>query len=317
MTSSAQESSRGGTRIRPLGQTLATRRSFIRQGTVVVFAYGSLSSFLAACARDTGAEGPEGTLARAQTQGFIRIAFANEPPYAQISSDGVSVTGAAPDVARAVMVELGVAEVAGVVTDWSAMIPALQAGRFDLITAGLSINPERCQEILFSEPDVCFTEVLVVQSGNPLGFSSVADLAGAQELKLAVIPGNAEEALALAAGVDSSKFVPVADARSMMEVFMGGRANAFMAPDLTAADLLATTEGGTEAAEIVTDLPDAPVKCAGAGFRKDDEEFRDSYNAALQQLKDDGRFEEILTPYGLPVQAALTNSTEALCSADA
>ena len=49
------------------------------------------------------------TLETLRAQGYATVAVANEPPYSDIKSDGY-VTGAAPDVARAVMKKLGVPE---------------------------------------------------------------------------------------------------------------------------------------------------------------------------------------------------------------
>ena len=45
------------------------------------------------------------TLKKLKKQGYATVAVANEPPYSDIKSDGY-VTGAAPDVARAVLAVL-------------------------------------------------------------------------------------------------------------------------------------------------------------------------------------------------------------------
>lgn len=45
-----------------------------------------------------------------KSQGFARIAIANEPPWTQVTSDG-KVSGAGPDVASAVLKKLGVDEI--------------------------------------------------------------------------------------------------------------------------------------------------------------------------------------------------------------
>ncbi|MES0885417.1 transporter substrate-binding domain-containing protein, partial [Roseibium sp. SCP14] len=61
--------------------------------------------------------------------GTAKIAIANEPPYSSIDGEG-NIGGAAPDVARAVLNELGIQNVEAVVVDYGAMIPGLLAGRF-------------------------------------------------------------------------------------------------------------------------------------------------------------------------------------------
>ncbi len=50
------------------------------------------------------------SLDKLKAQGFARIAIANEPPFTAVKADG-TVSGAAPDVARAVFKKLGVNDV--------------------------------------------------------------------------------------------------------------------------------------------------------------------------------------------------------------
>ena len=96
------------------------------------------------------------TLDDLREQGYATVAVANEPPYSDIKGDGY-VTGAAPDVARAVMKKLGVPELRAKVVGYGAMIPALMARRVDMATSGLYIKPKRCESILYSEPDLCLS----------------------------------------------------------------------------------------------------------------------------------------------------------------
>ena len=80
---------------------------------------------------------------RAKAQGFIRVGFANEAPFGYATPDG-KLTGEAPEVAKAVLAKMGIAQVDGVLTEFGSLIPGLKAGRFDIIAAGMFINPKRC-----------------------------------------------------------------------------------------------------------------------------------------------------------------------------
>ena len=82
-------------------------------------------------------------LEQLKEQGFARVAIANEPPYTAVAADG-KVSGAAPDVAREIFKRLGVPEIVASISEYGAMIPGLQAGRHDVVTAGLFMKPERC-----------------------------------------------------------------------------------------------------------------------------------------------------------------------------
>src|SRR5215813_6756347 len=106
-----------------------------------------------------------------KAQGFARVAIANEPPYTAVGADG-KVSGAAPDIAREIFKRLGVPEIVASVSEYGAMIPGLQAKRFDAVTAGLFMKPERCAAVAYSEPILCDAEALLVKKGNPKGFKS-------------------------------------------------------------------------------------------------------------------------------------------------
>ena len=51
--------------------------------------------------------------------------------------------------------------------EYGAMIPGLQAGRHDAVTAGLFMKPERCAAVAYSEPVLCDAEAMLVKKGNP------------------------------------------------------------------------------------------------------------------------------------------------------
>lgn len=256
---------------------------------------------------EDASDGSASTLERLREQGFARLAFANEPPYSEVGEDGVSITGAAVEVPRAVLEKLGVPEVDGVVISYDAMIPGLQANRFDMVTAGLFITPERCEQVIYSEPDVCGTESFAVPEGNPLDLMSYEDAAAAGAV-VGVPGGSVEEGYAEEAGVENIEIIP--DSRSGIEALQAGRIDAYGLPSLSIKALVEDTDGIEEAGP----LDGVPVACAGAAFRAEDEEFRDAYNEALQELKDSGEFAEILEPFGFPADVAMEATTEELCA---
>src|SRR5690606_16636318 len=115
----------------------------------------------------TGTASAETTLERAQRTGTIRIGYANEVPYAYIDLQG-KVTGESPEIAKAVFAQLGVTKIEPVLTEWGALIPGLQARRFDVIAAGMYITPARMKQVLFADPHYQMRDTLLVRQGNPL-----------------------------------------------------------------------------------------------------------------------------------------------------
>src|SRR5687767_7474356 len=106
------------------------------------------------------------TLERAKEDGFIRVGFANEAPFGYATPDG-KLTGESPEVVRAVLAKMGIDQVDGVLTEFGSLIPGLQAGRFDIIAAGMFVNPKRCEQVQFSEPTYGIGQAFLVAAGNP------------------------------------------------------------------------------------------------------------------------------------------------------
>lgn len=251
------------------------------------------------------------TLERAIAQGYITVAIANEPPYTSVSAGG-EVSGAEPDVARAVFKRLGVDDIQGVVTTYASMIPGLQAGRWDVVTAGLFMKKERCEQVAYAEPVVVSTESFAVPVGNPKSISSVADVVGNPDLKISVLPGGFEEGILLQAGVPDSQLVMIQEGRSGMESVEAGRADAFMLPTLSLEAIVADHP----TLEVTAFVADAPISGGGPAFRLEDSDLRDAYVAEFAEFRQTQEYRDILTGWGFDPVAAEQVTMEQLCAQD-
>lgn len=293
-----------------MGRPEITRRSLL-EGAL---AFGGVA-LLGACGTTPSAEvSPAGgKLDLVRKRGFVRVAFSNEPPYAMLAEDGFTVTGASPEIARAALkAGVGDVEIDGVLSEPASMIPSLLADRVDMITAGLAITKARCQEVLFSEPDVCDTISLVVEAGNPLGLKAFGDVAASSGVRLGAVPGSTEEKFALEAGVGPGQIVAIDEPITGIDALRSGRIDALCLPTISASQLLRTI-GGTDLA-LTEPLRDVSLGCAGAAFRKQDVDFRDAYNEGLAQIKSSGEFKTIVESFGFDAQSAIDATTEELCS---
>jgi polar amino acid transport system substrate-binding protein len=244
-------------------------------------------------------------------QGFARIAIANEPPFTQVNPDG-TVTGAAPDVAREIFKRMGIDDVVASISEYGAMIPGLQAGRFDAVTAGLFMRPERCAAVAYSQPVLCDAEAFAVKAGNPLNLTTFADIAAHPTARIGAPGGGTEERLALEAGVPRDRVIVVPDGQSGINMLQDGRIDVYSLPVLSISDLLARAED--EDLAMVAPVADAPVYCDGAAFRRQDTALRDEYDRILAEMKESGEFAAIIEPYGFSAAAAMSTSREKLCS---
>ncbi len=246
-------------------------------------------------------------------QGFARIAIANEPPYTAVAADG-SVSGAAPDVAKAVFAKMGIPDVVASISEYGAMIPGLQAGRFDAVTAGLFMKPQRCNAVAYSEPVLCDAEAFAVKKGNPMKLTSYKAIADGSA-KIGAPGGGTEERLALEAGVPRDRVIVVPDAQSGVTMLQQGRIDVYALPVLSINSLL--KKASDPSLEVVAPVEGTKIVCDGAAFAKNNTALRDAFDVQLAALKKSGEFAKIIEPYGFSAKAAMSTTREKLCSTPA
>jgi polar amino acid transport system substrate-binding protein len=243
-----------------------------------------------------------GTLDKVRATGRVRIGYANEAPYAYLDRASGEVTGEAPAIARVVLRELGAEHVDAVLTEFGSLIPGLQAGRFDLIAAGMYVTPERCREILFSSPTYAIGEAFVVRAGNPLGLRSYRSVAEHATATLGVVAGTIERSYARQEGIPGERVVVFPDAPGAVAGVAAGRVDAFAGTSLTVGDLLAKAASDElERAEPFEDpvVDGRPVRGFGAfGFRKSDRRFAEAFDGILRELVGSARHLELVAPFG-------------------
>lgn len=268
----------------------------------------TLALVLAACGNgedsgdgeETGGEaegnGDNGRVAELQEEGTVNVGFANEPPYAFENSDTGELEGANIEIATAVFEEMGVEEVNGHLTDWGELIPGVQAGQYDVITAGMAILPDRCENAIFSEPEMQYGEGLVVAAGNPEGIQSYADIADNPDVTLALMEGTTQFDFVAQEGVSDDQIMSVADIPGQLSAVQSGNADVAAATEATIRTAYESL--GSDDVELVEDFEQPDVdgipSYGAAAFNQEDEELRDAYNEALETLKEDGTIDEIL-----------------------
>jgi polar amino acid transport system substrate-binding protein len=86
-----------------MGAGHATKDENVNARRTLIGITGAIALLLTAC----GNGGDQSVLERLQEEGSITVGVANEVPFGYVGDDG-EVTGIAPDVARAVLAELGI-----------------------------------------------------------------------------------------------------------------------------------------------------------------------------------------------------------------
>lgn len=291
-----------------------TKRAAIAAGAVLALG-------LTACAGGGGggdtATDEGGTLQKLQDAGTITVAVADERPYSWV--EGGEPKGATIAMHKEIFSNLGIDDIEVVQVDWNSLIPGLNAGRFDVVSAGMSILPDRCKQAAFSDPEIMYTTTLMVPEGNPQNLTDLDSVKEAGNVNLAVLAGGIEAGYADSLGINVQT---VPDAQTGMDTVANGRADAFA---MTAISLNWMVENnpdaGVETTEAFVQVIDG-VEQVGAGatvFRKDDSDLLKAYNEELAKITgDDSSYLDLVGEFGFTAEnlppADLT--TELLCSGD-
>ncbi|WP_202080413.1 ectoine/hydroxyectoine ABC transporter substrate-binding protein EhuB [Caldalkalibacillus salinus] len=283
---------------------------------------------LAACGGEpAGGDADEGngegsedvtTLERAQERGFVDVGFANERPYAYATSSG-ELTGLNVEIAKAVFAKLGIEEVDGTLAQFGSLIPGLQAERFDVVTAGMYITPDRCEQATFAEPEYSIGEGLAVQEGNPLNLNSYEDIIDNPDATIGIMTGAIEETYLKDMGIADGQIQSVSDNASAIEALKAGRVDAITMTGPSLQQVLDTH--GDEGIERVMDFTQPVIDgesirgYGSAVFRHEDTDFVEAYNEGLQELKDSGELLEIYEEFGFTEEELPGDvTTESLCA---
>lgn len=236
----------------------------------------------------------DNSLEKLQENNSVTVGFANEKPYAY-EEDG-QLKGAAVEIATAVFKELGIDNIDGKLSDFSQLVSGVNARQFDVITAGMAINPDRCKNVSFGEPEMQYGEGLVVQAGNPHNLKSYEDIADNEDITVVVMEGATENGFLKAVGVSEKQIDSASDIPATFAAVESGRSDATTATDATIR--MALESANSPNLEFVEDFiqpdVDGNPSYGAAAFHPEDIELREAYNEVLQQLKKDGTIAKIL-----------------------
>ncbi|MGJ9424532.1 transporter substrate-binding domain-containing protein [Nesterenkonia halotolerans] len=248
----------------------------------------------------------------------ITVAINGEEPYSYITEEGEQ-EGATIALAEEIFGEMGYSVEAELVPDWDSLIPGLGAERYDAVSAGMSITPERCAEASFAEPEIMYTTALLVEEGNPYGVENLNDVAEAMEsgedITLATLSSGIEATYVEELGIDAEG---VGSADDGMDMVTGGRADVFALTAISLSAMAEDTEGVEVTEGFVHDMDGTLQYGAGSTVFPQDSDMLEEYNEHLAELKESGELLEIIGEYGFTEAeippADLT--AEALCEGD-
>lgn len=297
-----------------------TRRGFLSR--TAALAGAALVPAAAACTRTVPGTGAPATDARLldklRDQGYVRVGFAGEAPFG--FKDGEDLAGEAPTLHREIFRALGVPQLRPTLAEFGSLVPALLADRFDVVSAGMAITPERCGKVAFSEPEFISPTALMVRTGNPHGLTDLASCAG-RGVTVGVLTAAVEASYAKAAGVRDSAVRVLAKQQDGFDALAARRIDAFA---LTGISLrwLAKVNGneGIEVLDPFVPVVDGAPRYSpgGAVFRPSAAGLRTAFDAELARITGDPvRYLGLLGRYGFTEREVppATLRTADLCAA--
>ncbi|MFF9811966.1 ectoine/hydroxyectoine ABC transporter substrate-binding protein EhuB [Streptomyces sp. NPDC014006] len=285
-----------------------TRRSLLA-GVAAVGALGA-----AGCSRVATASTKKGgdLLDRLRAQGVVRLGIAGEIPFGYIDKSG-ELTGEAPELARVIFKRLGVDKVQPVPTEFGSLIPGLNSQQFDVVAAGMYVNPERCAQVIFADPDYQMLDSFIVRKGNPKGLHTYRDIV-AKKAKFATGTGYAEIQYAVEAGYKESDILIVPDQVAGLNAVEAGRVDVFAGTAVTVRDVVkksAKAEATKPFAPLVKGKPH--IDGGAFAFRPTETGLRDAFNTELHKLKKSGELLRILRPFGFTRSEMTDLTAKELC----
>ncbi|MET7620420.1 ectoine/hydroxyectoine ABC transporter substrate-binding protein EhuB [Streptomyces sp. NPDC005408] len=286
--------------------TGSIRRRTVLLGTAAAGALGAAGA--AGCSRVPSGD----ALARLKSQRTVRLGIAGEVPYGYVDDQG-EFTGEAPELARVIFQRLGIDSVQPVATDFASLIPGLNSQQFDVVSAGMYINQERCQQVIFADPEYQMLDSFIVRKGNPKNLHTYEDVVKAKA-KFATGTGYAEIDYAVAAGYPEKDIVILQDQVAGLNAVESGRVDVFAGTALTTREVVKKSRKA-EATEPFAAVVDGEKKIDGGGFafRPTDTELRDAFNVEIHKMKKSGELFRILRPFGFTKNEMTALTAEELC----
>ncbi|MFN3546368.1 MAG: ABC transporter substrate-binding protein [Mesorhizobium sp.] len=235
------------------------------------------------------------TIGAAEAQDKMKLRIGTEgayPPFNNLTSDG-KLEGFDIDIARALCEEMN-ADCEFVTQDWDGIIPALQAGKFDAIIASMSITPERLEKVDFSKKYYNTPPAIAAPKDTDITGVTKEALAG----KTVGVQGSTTHFNFSEATYTDSEVRAYPTAQEYQLDLANGRLDAVNDDIVVLSEWLASPEG--ECCKLVGPItPVEEIHGPGAGIavRKGETELAEKFNAAIEAIRANGKYQAINEKY--------------------
>jgi polar amino acid transport system substrate-binding protein len=252
-----------------------------------------------------------GLLRKIADSGEITVVTTNNPPFSYVTATDKNVRGVGRDILDGFLNSQGLqnVKVNTMLLPFDDSIPAIQAGKADMILDNFYVRPEREQVVDFTDPVIMIPEGLVVPKGNPENIHELTEACGK---KVGVLNGASTEqvvenaAAKCPAGqtIDMTAYKTYQAAVSDVAL---GRINAALYDAGTVA--YALSQNPNQDYEMVSDYRPALPGTAAFIFQKGVQGILPQFNAYLEKIRTDGTEKAMFEKHGFtPADAFLPPS---------
>ncbi|MCH2075589.1 MAG: transporter substrate-binding domain-containing protein [Rhodobacteraceae bacterium] len=167
-----------------------------------------------------------------------------------------------------------------VTNDWDSIIPNLVSGNYDAIIAGMSITDERDEVIDFT------TNYTPPDPSNYMALSADVDIMGAV---VAAQVNTIQAAFLAEKGITVLEFATPEDTVAAVK---NGEADAVLADGSYLGPI-----AEADADLVILEQTESIGGGVGMGIRESDGDLRETFNAAIQSMKDDGSLNALITKW--------------------
>ncbi|MGL4728072.1 MAG: transporter substrate-binding domain-containing protein [Bosea sp. (in: a-proteobacteria)] len=216
----------------------------------------------------------------------------NYPPFSMLAPDG-KLSGFDIDIANAVCAEMK-ATCTLVQQEWDGMIPALNAKKFDMIVASMTITEERKKAVDFSDPYYDVPSRWVAKAGA-FTEATPASLKG----KKIIVLRNSPRAKFVQETFKESEILLVAKETEVYFELAAGRGDIGFGSSVVSGEAFLKKPEGKGFAQVgqPVRLETAGGGGVGIAMRKDDAGLRDKINAALKAVRANGTYKALAAKY--------------------
>lgn len=239
------------------------------------------------------------TLTKAQDASYVRMSSYQQPPHGWFDINSGKYSGIDVEVIEEVLKGLNIKTWDYVTADWGAMIPGLNACRWDIMSIGMTYTKLRSEQVQFSLPVYQYGVAMLVAKGNPKKIKGKADWKGK---KVGGIIGSTDDQVI--GGVKGATYVPFTKYSDLYRALSTGRIDAGMVDELQGAyDFKLQPQPKIT---LVKEWTGKAVGISSIVMRTGDTEWVKAVNDQLKIMRTNGKLKAILLKYGMPASAYVT-----------